>query len=145
MPSLPAVREAGPAGAPTVVLLHGLGTSGWMWDRVVPALERDLHVLVVDLPGHGDSRTTPWESLEATAAAVARLVGDRASGGAAHLAGLSLGGYVAAALAARRSDLGDRESVVEGKRGDLGGRRIIKKKKISQYSCTRYTHNPLSL
>src|SRR3712207_9395308 len=94
MPSLPAVGEAGPAGAPTVGLLHGLGTSGWMWDRLVPALDGDLHVLVVDLPGHGDSAPTPWESLQATATAVADLVEARARGGTAHLAGLSLGGEV---------------------------------------------------
>ncbi len=75
-----------------MVLLHGLGTRGWMWDRLVPLLGDDLDVLVVDLPGHGASNTTPWESLEATGSAVAHLVEARSYGGTAHLAGLSLGG-----------------------------------------------------
>ncbi|MEX5721116.1 alpha/beta fold hydrolase [Geodermatophilus maliterrae] len=103
--AVPAVREHGPRDAPTVVLLHGLGTSGWMWDRLVPFLDADLHVLVVDLPGHGESNAIPWVSLGDTAAAVAEVVRARAHGGTAHVAGLSLGGYVATALAARRPGL----------------------------------------
>src|SRR3712207_9576866 len=38
----------------------------------------------------------------------------------------------ARALSASRHRQGDRKSVVEGKRGDLGGRRILKKKKKRQ-------------
>ncbi len=98
-----AVHEAGPAGAPPVVLLHGVGTTGWMWRRLV-ADAADLRLLVVDLPGHGDSAGRPWVSLADTVAAVADLVGDRVPGGRAHLVGLSLGGYVATELAARHGD-----------------------------------------
>lgn len=36
-----------------VVLLHGLPTWGYLWHRVVPALERSRRVLVPDLPGCG--------------------------------------------------------------------------------------------
>src|SRR3954465_14396889 len=48
------VVQDGPSGAPTVVLLHGLGGSTAWWDPVLPAL-RDLHVVRVDLLGHGGS------------------------------------------------------------------------------------------
>lgn len=99
------LREVGPAGAPPVVLLHGVGTSGWMWRRLVTDLGGDLRLLVVDLPGHGDSAGRPWVSLDDTVAAVAGLIGDRAPGGRAHLVGLSLGGYVATELAARHAGL----------------------------------------
>jgi pimeloyl-ACP methyl ester carboxylesterase len=102
-----AVREAGPVDAPAVVLLHGVGTSGWMWRRLVGDLDGELRLLVVDLPGHGDSAGRPWVSLDDTVAAVAGLVGDRVPGGRAHLVGLSLGGYVATELAARHPGLVD--------------------------------------
>ncbi len=49
------VQESGRVGAPPVVLLHGAGASGWMWSKQVPELAQKMHVLVPDLPGHGQS------------------------------------------------------------------------------------------
>lgn len=96
-----AVTERGTPGAPAVVLLHGVGAGAWMWWRAVPDLA-DLHVLAVDLPGHGSSAAVPWRSLAATADGVAAVVAERAAGGRAHVVGLSLGGYVALELLRRR-------------------------------------------
>src|SRR5215218_8467802 len=39
----------------TVVLLHGSGSQAGDWYGVMPALRRRYHVLVPDLPGHGES------------------------------------------------------------------------------------------
>jgi pimeloyl-ACP methyl ester carboxylesterase len=108
-----AVQESGPSTAPTVVLLHGVGTTVWMWRRLIADLEDDLHVLAVDLPGHGASAGTPWTSMPATVAAVADVIGARAQGGTGHVVGLSLGGYVATELAVHRADLVD-SAVVSG-------------------------------
>jgi pimeloyl-ACP methyl ester carboxylesterase len=94
------VEEAGRRDAPTVVLLHGAGTSGWMWAKQVRALAPDLHVLVPDLPGHGKSNTHPWTSIADTAGLVAEMIASRAPEGSAHVVGLSLGGYVGVHLAA---------------------------------------------
>ncbi len=48
--------EAGSPTAPTVVLLHGLASDATTWDRAVePLAEQGLHVLAVDLLGHGQS------------------------------------------------------------------------------------------
>src|SRR3712207_3093163 len=86
------VREHGPGSAPTVVLLHGLGTTGWMWERLVAATDGGLHLLVVALPWHGASNRRAWVSLAETVSAVADVVTTRAHGGRAHVIGLSLGG-----------------------------------------------------
>ena len=88
----------GPADAPVVVLLHGLGSSGDDWPHQLAALE-DYRVLTVDLPGHHRSaRPAGGLSIPAMAEALdgllARLAIDRA-----HIVGLSLGGCVALALA----------------------------------------------
>ncbi len=45
------VRGAGPA----VIFLHGLPTSGRLWDYVVPVLQTKFTCIVVDLPGAGES------------------------------------------------------------------------------------------
>jgi pimeloyl-ACP methyl ester carboxylesterase len=98
-------QETGPPGAGTVVLLHGVGTTGWMWRSLVQTLSEDLHVLNVDLPGHGASAGTTWTTMADTVSAVADLIAGEAHGGVASVVGLSLGGYVGVDLAASRPDL----------------------------------------
>lgn len=95
-----AVDVAGAKSAPAVVLLHGAGTSGWMWSRQMRDLAADLHVLVPDLPGHGHSNGCPWVSISDTAAQVAEMIASYTQAGKAHVVGLSLGGYVGVWLAA---------------------------------------------
>jgi pimeloyl-ACP methyl ester carboxylesterase len=97
------VQETGTRGAPSVVFLHGIGTSGWTWGRQIAALA-DFHCLNVDLPGHGRSNQVEWLSLVDTADQVAALIRQRALNGRAHVVGLSLGGYVALALLERHPD-----------------------------------------
>jgi pimeloyl-ACP methyl ester carboxylesterase len=48
--------SGGKAGAPTVVLIHGLGAQASQdWLPVLPALARQYRVLILDLPGFGRS------------------------------------------------------------------------------------------
>ena len=48
-------REAGPAHAPTILLLHGFPTSSHMFRNLIPALADSYHVVAPDLPGFGFS------------------------------------------------------------------------------------------
>ncbi len=106
-----ALTERGPAEAPTVVLLHGGGASGWTWG---PAVERlpEFHCLVPDLPDHGGSipAAGPF-SMPAAVDAVVDLIRRRSHGGRAHVAGLSLGAQVLVALLARAPEIVDRALV----------------------------------
>lgn len=97
--------ETGSGNDVTVALLHGVGTTGWMWRRLVQAVGGQLHVLNVDLPGHGASAGRPWVSMSDTVGAVTDLIAARAHDGTAHVVGLSLGGYVGVELAAGQPDL----------------------------------------
>ncbi len=46
-------REAGPANAPVVLLLHGFPTSSFQYRELIPRLADRYRVLVPDLPGFG--------------------------------------------------------------------------------------------
>jgi pimeloyl-ACP methyl ester carboxylesterase len=46
-------REAGPAGAPVVLLLHGFPTSSFQYRELIPCLADKFHVFAPDLPGFG--------------------------------------------------------------------------------------------
>jgi len=88
----------GPADAPLVVLLHGLGSCADDWAPQISAL-RDYRVLTLDLPGHHRSaRPRGPLSIAGMAANVEALL-DRLAVARAHVVGLSLGGCVAIALA----------------------------------------------
>lgn len=106
------VEESGTQGAPSVVFLHGIGASGWMWWKQTAALG-DYHCLTVDLPGHGKSHAVRWVSLAETAEQVADIIRERGRNGKAHLVGLSLGGYVALVLMERYAGLVER-AIVSG-------------------------------
>ena len=88
----------------TIVLLHGTRLSGAEWAVHAAELVDEFHVLTPDLPGHGTAADDPF-TLDGAADAVAALIEMEAHGGRAVLVGLSLGGYVAMAVAARRPDL----------------------------------------
>ena len=48
-------REAGPANAPVLLLLHGFPTSSHMFRNLIPALADRYHVIAPDYPGFGQS------------------------------------------------------------------------------------------
>lgn len=50
-----AYREAGPADAPVVLLLHGFPTSSHMFRNLIPYLADRYHVIAPDYPGYGES------------------------------------------------------------------------------------------
>jgi pimeloyl-ACP methyl ester carboxylesterase len=86
------------------VLLHPLGSSRRIWDPVLPALAEHHDVLAVDLPGFGESPPLPpeVEPLPAVLAATVAGLLDELDLPVAHVAGNSLGGWVALELARLR-------------------------------------------
>ena len=52
-------REAGPAEAPAMLLLHGFPTSSHMFRDLIPLLADRFHVVAPDLPGFGRSDMPP--------------------------------------------------------------------------------------
>ena len=52
-------REAGPTGAPVVLLLHGFPASSHQFRNLIPALADRYHVIAPDLPGFGFTEAPP--------------------------------------------------------------------------------------
>jgi pimeloyl-ACP methyl ester carboxylesterase len=54
-------REAGPADAPAVLLLHGFPTSSQMFRNLIPQLADTHRVIAPDYPGYGHSSMPPHD------------------------------------------------------------------------------------
>jgi pimeloyl-ACP methyl ester carboxylesterase len=66
-------REAGPAGAPALVLLHGFPASSFMYRDLIPALADRYHVIAPDHLGFGLSGAPPAGQFSYTFDALAEL------------------------------------------------------------------------
>jgi pimeloyl-ACP methyl ester carboxylesterase len=95
--SLPQQQQPHP-----IVLVHGTRTSSKIWDDQVRALTEGGHpTIAIDLPGHG-TRAHERLTFEGGLAAIDAAV--RACAEPPLLVGLSLGGYMSLAYAARNED-----------------------------------------
>jgi pimeloyl-ACP methyl ester carboxylesterase len=93
----------GPLDGDPIVFVHGTRLSRTSWSAQLAGLGDRYRVIAMDLPGHGMLSHRPF-TLRAAADELERVIVD-AAGGRAVVTGLSLGGYVAMDLAARRPEL----------------------------------------
>lgn len=91
---------------PDIVLLHGWGMHGGVWQEIVAGLQDNYRLHCVDLPGHGRSRKNnpPEFTLPDLVDRIASAVNSTLTGPACWV-GWSLGGMVAAHLAAEHPEL----------------------------------------
>jgi pimeloyl-ACP methyl ester carboxylesterase len=92
-------RRAG-SGEP-LVLVHGIGSCWQIWEPVLPALEAKHDVLALSLPGYGKSSPVDGEPTVPRLVDAVEEAMDAVGFDTAHVAGNSLGGWIASELAAR--------------------------------------------
>lgn len=86
------VVEAGKQNRNTIVLVHGLGSAGLRdWIKIIPILEKNFHVVAVDLPGFGASGRPKGRYSPTNYAKVVHWVIDRYAHDDVFLVGHSMG------------------------------------------------------
>ncbi len=105
------VSRFGPEEGSPVLLLHGGGVAGWMWNSLRRSLESKCNVLVPDLPGHGQSADEPYRSHTDTVDALSQVLSHGDSTPAVVI-GFSLGAQLTIELASKYPELVDRAMVV---------------------------------
>jgi pimeloyl-ACP methyl ester carboxylesterase len=91
---------------PTLVLVHGLGSAGNIWKSLVPELIENFTVYAIDLPGHGDAPLSEDEEMDprSLAQAIVDYMVSQVGVETMHVAGNSLGGWIALEMAAVAPD-----------------------------------------
>lgn len=87
---------------PALVLIHGLGSAGNIWKSLIPKLTPDFSVIAVDLPGHGVAELDENEEVDpkSLAQAIVEAVAKEHRIDEMHVAGNSLGGWIALEMGA---------------------------------------------
>ena len=115
----------GPAGAPLVVFIHPTRMNRTYWTPQVEALAPSNRILAVDMPGHGHLHRERFTLPSAVSLVREAIESERPAGAADRatvIVGLSLGGYVAMALAAEDPGIAD-ALVLAGSTAEPTGRR----------------------
>ena len=90
------VRDTGPRAAPSIVLLHGFGSSLHTWEDWARDLERDHRVIRYDIPGFGLTGADPSRDYtDGRSVAVLVALMDRLGVTRASIIGNSMGGRIA--------------------------------------------------
>lgn len=97
------VVEYGAERKDTVLLLHGGGLSWWNYRQAAELLQRDYHVVLPILDGHGGS-DRPFLSIEENAEEILSYIEEKLGGSVLLIGGLSLGGQILLELLSRRGD-----------------------------------------
>lgn len=105
--TLHARHTEGPAGAPVLLHVHGLGGSASNWTDLATSLQNRFGSIALDLPGWGLSDPAPDGDYSIAAAArwVTAAIEALAPSGPVHLVGNSLGGLISIRVAAHRPEL----------------------------------------
>lgn len=107
-PLVAEIYDAPSADAPTVLLIHGWGGSGWYWGETVTRLRHTFRLIVPDMLGYGRSLPVHKgrgmvQQVEAIEQLIAHLGIERL-----FVVGHSMGGGVSMWLAGKRPDLVDK-------------------------------------
>ncbi len=100
---------------PLLVFVHGGNDSAGTWGNVAPAFRESHRVVVMDLPGHGESE--PLEGslgMELLLSTLSVVIDEHAGGEPATVVGNSLGAFTSMALAARDASRFERVVAVNG-------------------------------
>lgn len=102
-----------PSNKPVVILLHGFGAEKDNWTRMARYLE-DFHVIIPDLPGHGETNFIAIESygFDQQSLRLAKFV-DALGLTSFHLVGNSMGGGISALYAYRHPERVNTLSLVD--------------------------------
>ena len=92
---------------PVLVLLHGFLCSSVIWEKLIPTLKKNHKIVLIDLPGHGNSNNINVNTIDQIAELVINTI-TKLKINKCSVLGHSMGGYIALAMAYHKRNRIDR-------------------------------------
>ncbi|WP_123053714.1 alpha/beta hydrolase [Clostridium sp. JN-1] len=98
-------KEFGNCNMPVIIFIHGGGLSWWSWKVQIKKLERDYHVIVPVIDGHGDDYNTTSMSIEKSAEKILEYINENCNGRVFLICGFSIGSQITVEILSRKCDV----------------------------------------
>jgi 2-succinyl-6-hydroxy-2,4-cyclohexadiene-1-carboxylate synthase len=133
------IYESGNKNGETIVFLHPQGSTSKIWSKVLSFFEKDYHLVLMDLRGHGQSeRAESGYDIQNQCKDILSVI-ECLQVEKVHFVGNSLGGDIATAFAAMYPDnvisLTNIDSGMIDYIGTEGERNITKEQVLSEFKC----------
>lgn len=106
-------HEFGDKNLPSILLIHGGGSSWWNYLRQARILSHKYHVILPTLNGHGEEYQKDYISTEDSAQEILNYVRQNCGGKLFAVGGVSLGGQIAMELLSLDSDIAEK-AIIDG-------------------------------
>lgn len=106
-------HEFGDKDLPTILLIHGGGSSWWNYLRQARLLSHNYHVILPTLNGHGEEYQKDYISTEDSAQEILDYVRQNCGGKLFAVGGVSLGGQITMELLSLDSELAEK-AIIDG-------------------------------
>ena len=106
-------HEFGDKNWPSILLIHGGGSSWWNYLRQARILSHKYHVILPTLNGHGEEYQKDYISTEDSAQEILNYVRQNCGGKLFAVGGVSLGGQIAMELLSLDSDIAEK-AIIDG-------------------------------
>ena len=106
-------HKFGDKNLPTILLIHGGGSSWWNYLRQARLLSHNYHVILPTINGHGEEYQEDYISTEDSAQVILDYVRQNCDGKLFALGGVSLGGQIAMEILSLDSDIAEK-AIIDG-------------------------------
>ena len=106
-------HEFGDKNLPSILLIHGGGSSWWSYLRQARILSEKYRVILPTLNGHGEEYQLDYVSTEVSALEILDYIKENCGGKLFAIGGVSLGGQIAMELLSLDSDIAEK-AIIDG-------------------------------
>jgi pimeloyl-ACP methyl ester carboxylesterase len=98
-------KETGNNDSPTMIFIHGGGLSDWSLLQVINEFQKNFHIIIPIIDGHGEAAEETFTSITDSAQKLIHYIDVKCNGKVFAIAGLSIGAQIVTEVISQRDDI----------------------------------------